>query len=130
VDVIADSARLGRLDLAVLNIGVSRVRKTVLDRMDESAPQKSVKNIRGLPGLTEEGRARADPEFREEFEIFPVNAGDHVFLSARDSKRVFSCRNRPDFFHKRSVHEHRSVDTDESVGFEPFGHPEIDSRNK
>jgi hypothetical protein len=76
----------------------------------------------GLLGLIGEERARADPEFRERFEIFLVSAGDRVFLSAFDSKAVFSRRKRPDFFHERGVHEHRSVDADESMGFEPFCH--------
>src|SRR6185312_171529 len=75
----------------------------------------------GLLGLTRE-RARADPEFREVFEIFLVSAGDRVFLSAVDSKTVFSGRKRSDFFYKRGVYEHRSVDADESMGLELFCH--------
>jgi len=74
------------------------------------------------PVLAGEEGARADPEFREGFEICLVSAGDGIFVSALDSKAVFSRRKRPDFFYKRCVHEHRSVDADESVGFELFCH--------
>ena len=74
-----------------------------------------------LLGLTGE-RACADPEFREAFEIFLVSACDGVFLSTVDSKTVFSRRKRSDFFYKRGVYEHRSVDADEAMGFELFCH--------
>jgi hypothetical protein len=74
-----------------------------------------------LLALTRE-RARADPEFREAFEIFLVSACDGVFLSTVDSETVFSRRKRSDFFYKRGVYEHRSVDSDESMGFELFCH--------
>jgi len=75
-----------------------------------------------LPVLAREEGARADPEFREGFEICLVSAGDGVFLSALDPKAIFSRRKRPDFFYKRGVHEHRPVDANESVGFEFFCH--------
>src|SRR5215831_12394755 len=74
-----------------------------------------------LLGLTRE-RARADPEFREAFEVFLVSACDGVFLSTVDSKTVFPRRKRSDFFYKRGVYKHRSVDADESMSFKLFCH--------
>jgi hypothetical protein len=88
----------------------------------DAVPQDFSVPLRKTAFLAREEGARSDPEFREGFEICLVRAGDGVFLSALDSKAVFSRRKRPDFFYKRSVHEHRSVDADESVGFELFCH--------
>jgi hypothetical protein len=73
-------------------------------------------------GLIGGERARPDPEIGEGVEIFLVSAGDGVFLSALDSQAVFSRRKRPDFFYQQDVHEHRSVNANESVGFERFCH--------
>jgi hypothetical protein len=74
------------------------------------------------PGLTREERSCADPELRKGFETLPISASDGIFLAALDSQAIFSRREGPDLFHKRSVHEHRSVDADESMGFEHFCH--------
>jgi len=87
---------------------------------EQKPQQQDVSRARS--GLTRKECASTDPEFREGFEIFLVSAGNRLFLAAFDSKAVFPRRKRPDFLYKRSVHEHRSVDTNESAGFEPFCH--------
>src|SRR5437762_1898854 len=108
-----DSCLLGPMD----NCECFSVHHFLLSR---STPKTATRQPE-LLGLTREG-ARADPELREAFEILLVSACDGVFLSTVDSKTVFSRRQRSDFFYKRGVYEHRSVDADESMGFELFCH--------
>ena len=65
-------------------------------------------------------RVRPDPEIRQGVEILLVSAGHGIFLPALDSQAVFSRRKRPDFFYQQDVYEDRSVNANESVGFERF----------
>src|SRR6202162_1012698 len=63
-----------------------------------------------------------DPEFCEGFEILLVTASNCVFLPTFNAETILSRRVRLDLYHKRGIHERRSMDPNESVRLQLFCH--------
>src|SRR5580692_1272305 len=68
------------------------------------------------------GKHATDLEFREGFEILFVTAGNCIFLAAFKAETVLSGRVWLDLYHKRGIHQRRTIDSNESVWFELFCH--------
>src|ERR1700729_3518283 len=66
--------------------------------------------------------AATDPEFCEGFEILLVTASNCVFLPTFNPKTILSRRVRLDLYHKRGIHQRRSMDPNESVRLQLFCH--------
>src|ERR1700733_11908529 len=68
-----------------------------------------------------EGTA-TDAEFCEGFEILLVTAGNCVFLPTFNPETILSRRVWLDLYHKRCIHQRRSMDPNESVRLQLFCH--------
>ena len=81
----------------------------------------------GGEGLVQDTSVRHEtvdskPEFSQRPEVFPVSTGDCEFLTAPDAQPVIPGRKRTDFFYKGSVHQHRPMNSNKSIGLELAGH--------
>src|SRR5205085_12041728 len=65
----------------------------------------------------------ADVKFCERLEVLLVIASNCVFLPAFNAETTLSCRVRLDLYHKRGIHERRTMDPNESVRLQLFCHP-------
>jgi hypothetical protein len=72
--------------------------------------------------LFREERAVTDPKFCEGFEILLVKTSNCVFLPTFNAETTISRRVWLDLYHKRGIHEPRSMDLNESVRLQLFCH--------
>src|SRR5215469_10467766 len=73
--------------------------------------------------LFREERTVTDAEFCQGFEILLVSTSNCVFLSTFNAETTVSRRVWLDLYHKRGIHERRSMDANESVRLQLFCHP-------
>src|SRR5580692_12320738 len=79
-------------------------------------------HVASMSRLFRKERTATDPEFCERFEIILVSAGNCVFLTTFNAESILCRRARLDLFHKRGIHQRRSMDPDDSVRLALFCH--------
>src|SRR5215467_4856379 len=80
-------------------------------------------HVLSVSRLFRDERTVTDPKFCEGFEILLVSTSNCVFLPASHAETTLSRRVWLDLYHKRGIHERRSMDPNESVRLQLFCHP-------
>jgi hypothetical protein len=112
------------------SLGVSRLAVKSADGPHQrNRPTPTTSSVAGtdvhvvsLSMLLRKEHTATDPEFCEGFEILLVTASNRVFLPTFNAETVPSRRVRLDLYHKRGVHESRSMDANEAVRPQLFCH--------
>src|SRR6266436_1972419 len=105
---------------------VGIVKLSACNRLSNKSKRSSIcpqpQSKLSMSRLFREERTVTDPKFCEGFEILLVTASNCVFLPTFHADATLSCRVRLDLYHKRGIHERGSMDPNESVRLQLFGH--------
>src|SRR6266852_9499978 len=101
---------------------VGIVKLSACNRLSNKSKRNSIcpqpQSKLSITRLFREEHTVTDPKFCEGFEILLVSTSNGVFLPTFNAETTLSRRVRLDLDYKRGIHERRSMDPNESVGFQ------------